>query len=76
MQQSGQDKGLLEMKIHGRNSLVAFEQYDRSGVMVYETITLDSLSNDRLMIIQTVIIMFAACLIFGFILSVLITNQD
>lgn len=75
LQQSGQDKGLLEMKIHGRNSLVAFEQYDRSGVMVYETITLDSLSNDRLMIIQTVIIMFAACLIFGFILSVLITNQ-
>ena len=41
LQQSGQDKGLLEMKIHGRNSLVAFEQYDRSGVMVYRaTITL------------------------------------
>ena len=34
LQQSGQDKGLLEMKIHGRNSLVAFEQYGRSGVMV------------------------------------------
>lgn len=75
LQSSADDKGLLEMKVHGRNSLVAFEKYQRSGVMVYETITMDSLSNDRLMVIQTVIIMFAACLIFGFILSVLITNQ-
>lgn len=75
LQSSADDKGLLEMKVHGRNSLVAFEKYQRSGVMVYETITMDSLSNDRLMVVQTVIIMFAACLIFGFILSVLITNQ-
>ena len=75
LRQSEQNKGLLEMKLHGKNSLVAFEKYARSGIMVYETITLDSLSNDRLMVIQTVIIMFASCLIFGFILSVLITNQ-
>lgn len=72
---SGEEKGLLEMKIHGKESLVAFERYGRSKIMVYETIPLDSLTSDRLMIIQTVIIMFAACLIFGFILSVLITNQ-
>lgn len=71
----GQEKGLVEMRLHGRESLVAFEKYPRSGIMVYETITLDSLSNDRLMIIQTVIIMFTACLIIGFILSVVITNQ-
>ena len=63
------------MRLHGKNSLVAFEKYGRSGIMVYETITLDSLKNDRIMMIQTVIIMFTACLIFGFILSVLITNQ-
>ncbi len=75
LQQNPEDKGLLEMRIHGRDSLVAFEKYDRSGIMVYETITMDSLSNDRLLIVQTVIIMFAACLIFGFILSVLITKQ-
>lgn len=72
---SGEEKGLLEMRIHGKESLVAFERYGRSGIMVYETMDLDSLTSDRLMIIQTVIIMFAACLIFGFILSVLITNQ-
>ena len=75
LQQSGQDKGLVEMRLHGKNSLVAFEKYGRSVIMVYETITLDSLKNDRIMMIQTVIIMFTACLIFGFILSVLITNQ-
>lgn len=73
--ESGEDKGLVEMRIHGKASLVAFERYGRSGIMVYETMDLDSLTSDRLMIIQTVIIMFAACLIFGFILSVLITNQ-
>lgn len=72
---SGKDKGLLEMKVHGKQSLVAFEKYQRSGILVYENLALDSLTSDRLMIIQTVIIMFAACLIFGFILSVLITNQ-
>ena len=72
---SGQEKGLMEMKLHGENSLVAFETYERSGIMVYETISLDSLTSDRLMIVQTVIIMFGACLVFGFILSVLTTNQ-
>ena len=32
--------------------------YDKSGIMVYETMPLDELSNDRMMIVQTVVIMF------------------
>mgnify|MGYP002615324548 CR=1 FL=1 len=49
--------------------------YDKSGIMVYETMPLDELSNDRMMIVQTVVIMFLACLIFGLLLSARITKQ-
>lgn len=65
LQERKKDKGLLEMKVHGKDSLVTYEIYDKSGIMVYETMPLDELSNDRMMIVQTVVIMFLACLIFG-----------
>ena len=48
------------MKVHGKDSLVTYEIYDKSGIMVYETMPLDELSNDRMMIVQTVVIMFLA----------------
>lgn len=63
------------MKVHGKDSLVTYEIYDKSGIMVYETMPLDELSNDRMMIVQTVVIMFLACLIFGLLLSARITKQ-
>lgn len=46
------------MKVHGKDSLVTYEIYDKSGIMVYETMPLDEFSNDRMMIVQTVVIMF------------------
>lgn len=75
LQEQKKDKGLLEMKVHGKDSLVTYEIYDKSGIMVYETMPLDELSNDRMMIVQTVVIMFLACLIFGLLLSARITKQ-
>ena len=63
------------MKVHGKDSLVTYEIYDKSGIMVYETMPLDEFSNDRMMIVQTVVIMFLACLIFGLLLSARITKQ-
>lgn len=63
------------MKVHEKDSLVTYEIYDKSGIMVYETMPLDELSNDRMMIVQTVVIMFLACLIFGLLLSARITKQ-
>lgn len=75
LQERKKDKGLLEMKVHGKDSLVTYEIYDKSGIMVYETMPLDELSNDRMMIVQTVVIMFLACLIFGLLLSARITKQ-
>lgn len=75
LQERKKDKELLEMKVHGKDSLVTYEIYDKSGIMVYETMPLDELSNDRMMIVQTVVIMFLACLIFGLLLSARITKQ-
>ena len=75
LQEQKKDKGLLEMKVHGKDSLVTYEIYDKSGIMVYETMPLDEFSNDRMMIVQTVVIMFLACLIFGLLLSARITKQ-
>ena len=75
LQEQKKDKGLLEMKVHGKDSLVTYEIYDKSGIMVYETMPLDEPSNDRMMIVQTVVIMFLACLIFGLLLSARITKQ-
>ena len=43
------------MKVHEKDSLVTYEIYDKSGIMVYETMPLDELSNDRMMIVQTVV---------------------
>ena len=75
LQEREEDKGLLEMRVHGKESLVTYQIYDKSGIMVYEMMPLEELSNDRMMIIQTVAIMFSACLIFGLLLSVQITKQ-
>ncbi|MBS5284192.1 MAG: sensor histidine kinase [Clostridiales bacterium] len=75
LRESGQEEGLIRRTLHGKDSLIAFKTYDRSGLMVYEAISLDTLSTDRMLITQTVIIMFASCLVFGLLLSVLMTHQ-
>lgn len=72
---SGEDQGLLELTIHGKPSLAAYERDDRSGLMVYEVIPLDSLTNDKLLLIQTIAAMFVACLVIGLLLSVVFTYQ-
>lgn len=68
-------EGLLEMKVHGKDSLVAYQQYMRSGILIYETIPLDSLTDDKTLMIQTIAAMFGACLIIGLFLSVIFSNQ-
>ncbi len=75
IQATGEIQGIRECRIHGKRSLVAFQRYDPSGVMVYETMSLEELSDDRLMIIQTAAAMFTACLLVGLTLSVILTNQ-
>lgn len=71
----GERRGLFRQKLHGSDSMVSYEIYNRSGIMVLEILDLDTLKNDRLMILQTVILIFAACLAIGFVLSFLFSSQ-
>lgn len=68
-------KGLMEKRIHGRDSLIAYEKYGRSGILVYSNISMRSIKNDKLMLVWTVSVMFGACLLIGLILSIIFTHQ-
>lgn len=72
---SGKNRGFIELPVHGRKSMAAYERYGRSGIMVVEFLALDSLKNDRLVILQTVLLMFFGCVTLGLILSLLFSNQ-
>lgn len=67
--------GLFRDTVHGKDSLVAYHTYGRSGVMVLEILDMDTLKNDRIMLLQTVFLMFAGCLALGLILSWFFANQ-
>lgn len=71
----GRARGLFQQRIHGSDSMVSYEIYNRSGIMVLEILDLNTLKNDRLMILQTVILIFAACLAIGFVLSFIFSSQ-
>lgn len=67
--------GLFRHKLHGSDSMVSYEIYPRSGIMVLEILDLNTLKNDRLMLLQTVILIFAGCLAIGLVLSYIFSNQ-
>ena len=73
----GQDKhqDFVITTIHGRSSMLAYETYSRSGITVMEILDLNTLKNDRIMMLQTVILIFIMCLCLGLILSFVFSNQ-
>lgn len=73
--EAGEDRGTFDRKMHGSDSKVTYATHARSGITVVEILNLDTLKNDRLMLLQTVILIFAACLFIGFILSYIFGNQ-
>lgn len=73
--ETGEDRGTFDRKMHGSDSKVTYATHARSGITVVEILNLDTLKNDRLMLLQTVILIFAACLFIGFILSYIFGNQ-
>lgn len=72
---SEKNKGTLDLNVYGTDSKVTYETYARSGITVIEILDLDMLKNDRNMLLQTVILIFAACLFIGFVLSAVFGNQ-
>ncbi len=70
-----ENNGLLDYRVHGASCLLAYETYPRSGITVIEIMDLGELKNDRMMILQTIIMIFIMCLVLGLILSFLFSNQ-
>lgn len=70
-----EDTGVLERKVHGRDSIVAYSRYPRSGILVAEILDKGTLKNDRVMLIQTIGGIFAGCMAIGMVLSFIFTSQ-
>lgn len=71
---SGESQGMRAERIHGSDSRLAWKRHEKSGIMVMEILDLETLKNDRLLIRQSVFLIFAACLAIGFILSYLFSS--
>lgn len=71
----GEDAGIVNRRVHGKDSLVAYSRAERSGVMVVEILPLDLLRGDRRMLLQTVLMVSLACVVIGLALSMIVTEQ-
>lgn len=69
------NRGFTVSTIHGRPSMLAYKTYGRSGITVMEILDLGTLKNDRLMVLQTVVLIFIMCLCLGLLLSVMFSSQ-
>lgn len=73
--QNGETTGMWEMDVHGRKSLVAWEKDARSGIIVVEVLPVSELGNEKMMVLQTVLMIFAGCISLGWLLSFIFTRQ-
>lgn len=67
--------GILDRKIHGNDSRVAWQMHDRSGILVIEILDLKLLKNDRILLLETAALIFGACLCIGILLSLIFSRQ-
>ena len=72
---AGKNRGFIISTIHGRSCMMTYETYARSGITVMEILDLETLKNDRLIMLQTVVLIFIMCLCLGLILSFFIGSQ-
>ncbi len=72
---AGREKGIEKLNVHGEECLVGYEKNPISGILVCEIMPLKELLNDRLMLIETIVLMFMASLFFGIVLSVLLSRK-
>lgn len=74
LEAEGQE-GLFKSRVHGKNSIVAWARESRSGITTIEIMDMDLLKNDRMMLMQTIILIFIACLFLGVVLSVYFSHM-
>lgn len=71
----GKKRGFAVSTIHGRSCMLSYETYGRSGITVMEILDLEILKNDRIMMLQTVVLIFIMCLCLGLILSFIFSSM-
>ena len=72
---AGREKGIEKLNVHGEECLVCYEKNPISGILVCEIMPLRELLNDRLMLMETIVLMFMASLFLGIVLSVLLSRK-
>lgn len=69
------DSGFVEMKVNNKESLIFYNKESRSGILTYKILPLDCIVNDKILLFQTILIMFSACLIIGLVMSIIFTKK-
>ncbi len=66
---SGEKKSFFTRRLHGREYMIAYEQDSQSGILMMELLDMETLKNDRMLILQTIVLIFMACILLGLVIS-------
>lgn len=72
---SGRNSGTEKHRFRGETYLISYDQEIQSGVMVIELMDMTALKNDSLMLLQTVCLIFASCVLLGVSMSFLFSSE-
>ena len=69
-----EERGTWQYQINGEPHLVSYNKESQSGALVIEIMEMENLKTDRLMLMQTVGLIFISCVLLGISMSFLFTN--
>ena len=69
-----EERGTWQYQINGEPHLVSYNKESQIGALVIEIMDMANLKNDRLMLMQTVGLIFISCVLLGISMSFLFTN--
>ncbi|MDE5699851.1 MAG: sensor histidine kinase [Lachnospiraceae bacterium] len=67
--------GIFSKKVHGKECMVAWNQDMKSGIVTIEILDMELLKDDRMMLIQTVVVILLACTALGIMLSIFFSRM-
>lgn len=70
-----QNRGVIRQHSYGKDSVIAYYRYPRSGILVVEILHLDTLFNDNMLIVRNIIWIFIICLLMALLLSAYFTQK-
>lgn len=73
--ENGKNSGTEKHRFRGETYLISYNREIQSGVMVIELMDMTALKNDSLMLLQTVCLIFASCVILGVSMTFLFSSE-